>query len=418
MKNLLMCFAGIMFFVAGYAQAPLLKWEKSFSGNMSSFDSASVIKMYNADGSIYIAGTSDAYGTSNDILLIKRDFATGDTVWTRRYNGSANSDDQTVDMEINQATGDIYITGKSLGTGTAYDIITIKYSSSGILGWANRWNNTYINGDDIPKDIGIDNRGNIYVSAYTFNGSTGFAPTYEDLLVLVYNSAGTLTNYKKEDITSYKSDWILDAIVSNNGDVIMAGEYMYGTLSFGYSYVYVCGVKSSLSTFYPSSWGDITSIPVGGTKAVSTPDDFTFYNAMDIDNSNNVYIASVGDTIYKTGSYYKVIISKINSTGTIVWENKSGGSLKYQNIKVTVLKVDPNNSNVYAAGYESNANGNFDWFLIKYNSSGVFQWKVNKNGTDNGDDFAYDIAFDKLQNPIVVGNTRNASNNYDLTFIK
>ena len=35
--------------------------------------------------------------------------------------------------------------------------------------------------------------------------------------------------------------------------------------------------------------------------------------------------------------------------------------------------------------------------LIKYNSSGVFQWKVNKNGTDNGDDFAYDIAFDKLQ---------------------
>ena len=51
----------------------------------------------------------------------------------------------------------------------------------------------------------------------------------------------------------------------------MAGEYMYGTLSFGYSYVYVCGVKSSLSTFYPSSWGDITSIPVGGTKAVSTP---------------------------------------------------------------------------------------------------------------------------------------------------
>jgi len=79
------------------------------------------LKMNIADKSIYIAGTSDAYGTANDIRLIKRDYNTGDTLWTRHYNGPTNTDDRVVDMEINQTTGDIYITGKSMGFSTGYD---------------------------------------------------------------------------------------------------------------------------------------------------------------------------------------------------------------------------------------------------------------------------------------------------------
>jgi len=73
---------------------------------------------------------------------------------------------------------------------------------------------------------------------------------------------------------------------------------------------------------------------------------------------------------------------------------------------------------VYAAGYEKNSSGNLDWFVIKYNSSGDFQWRKTKNGTGNGNDIPNDIAFDEFQNPVVVGVTNNIGTNNDITFVK
>ena len=418
-KIYLFLLISIVFIVTVNAQTPLLKWAKTFNGKGASTDSTSVMKVYNLDKSIYIAGTSDAYGTANDIVLIKRDYATGDTLWTRRYNGPDNSDDQAVDMAINQTTGDVYITGKSLGAGTGYDIVTLKYSPSGVLGWVERWDNSTYHGDDIPKYIGIDNTGRIYVSAYTFDGNTGYPVYYDDLLVLVYNSLGSLTNSKKEDIGEgeLNDDLVGGAIVNNNGDIFIGGESMYGTINNGYSEVFVCGLKSNLSSYYPSSWGNIISVKIR-ENWLWTPDDFNFYNAMSLDNTDNVYIASLMDTITHAGTYFKIVFTKINSTGNILWQKKIDGNENYKNLRVNSIKVDPGNLNVYAVGYEKNSSGNFDWFVIKYNSAGVFQWRVNRDGSGHGNDMAYDLAFDNLQNPIVTGFTKNSNGNDDITLVK
>jgi hypothetical protein len=434
MKNMTTLLIGIIFYVNANAQIPQLSWEKLFNGKSASTDTSSIIKIYENDMSIYVAGASDAYGTANDILLIKRDYKTGDTLWTRHYNGTANGDDQVVDMEINQTTGDIYITGKSQWSGTGYDIVIIKYSANGDLGWATRWNNSAFNGDDFPKDIGIDGSGRVLISGYTYNKSGYYPYGDKNFLILSYNSNGLLLNSWLSSLLAYNSsvnnstDMIGGAIV-NSGQIFIAGEAMHGTVNNGYSRVFMCGLNTSnlgnpLTVNYYTcpentycGYENIipTTFPL---SSISTPDDLNFFNSMDVDNSNNAYLAFLYDTIYQNGTYYKIGIGKLNSNGRIVWNNKIGGQKKYTDLKVNCLKIDPNNLNVYAAGFEKNANGNFDWFIIKYNSSGVFQWRVNKNGSGNGNDIAYDIAFDEFQNPIVVGFTKNINTNNDITFVK
>jgi len=434
MKNLTTLFLGMLLFVTANAQIPQLSWAKSFNGKTASTDSSSIIKIYEYDNSIYSVGTSDAYGTANDILLIKRDYITGDTLWTRHYNGTANSDDQAVDMEINQTTGDIYVTGKSLGAGTGYDIVLIKYSAKGELSWAKRWNNSAFNGDDFPKDIGIDASGKILVSAYTYNKSNYHPYGDENFLVLSYNSNGLLNDSWLSSLLAFNSsnnnskDLVGGAFVNGN-QIFIAGEAMYGTVNNGFSRVFMCGLNTSglgysLTVNYYTcppnrSCGYIDIIPTTFPLSdISTPDDLNFYNSMDVDNSNNAYIAFLYDSIYQDGTYYKIGIGKLNSNGRIVWINEIGGQKKYTDLRVNRIKLDPNNLNIYAVGYEKNADGNFEWFIIKYNSSGVFQWRVNKNGSSNGNDIAYDIAFDEFQNPIVVGMTKNTTTNNDITFVK
>lgn len=66
MKNLFTLLIGIILFVTANAQTPQLAWAKTFGNKSAATDSTSVMKLYTADNSVYIAGTSDAFGKGND----------------------------------------------------------------------------------------------------------------------------------------------------------------------------------------------------------------------------------------------------------------------------------------------------------------------------------------------------------------
>lgn len=413
------------------AQTPQLAWQKTFSSKSAATDSTSLIKINTVENTVYIAGTSDAWGKGNDIVLIKRNITTGDTIWTRHYNGPANGDDQVADFVINQTTGDVYVTGKSMGNGTAYDVVTLKYLANGDLSWAKRWDNATDHADDIPKAIGLDNSGNVIIIGTTFQGGDN------DILHIAYNSSGVvlLGNYSSDNLSGYAASYNIygsmdnvgGARINNSGQVYVAGDFLIGSSTNGYSEVYSCGFKMSdigWSDLYSTScvgfWGmydetNYSGFPKGVT--ISTPDDFNIYNAMDMDNSNNVYLAFLNDTIVKSGQGYTARIAKVNSTGCQVWEKKYGKSSNARDLGIKSVKVDLS-GNVYIAGFEKNTSGNFDWVVIKYNSSGAFQWKATKKGTANGNDIPFDIAFDSYQNPYVAGLTKNTGTNKDITVVK
>jgi len=75
-------------------------------------------------GNVYVTGYSFLGGWT-DYLTIKYNPA-GDTVWTKRYNGPEGKSDDACAIALDNS-GNVYVTGLSVGTGTWYDYATIKY---------------------------------------------------------------------------------------------------------------------------------------------------------------------------------------------------------------------------------------------------------------------------------------------------
>jgi hypothetical protein len=84
-----------------------------------------------ADGNVYVTGSSFGAGNDADYATIRYD-AAGNPVWVMRYDGPAHGLDRATSVAVD-ADGNVFVTGESLGiydSGTlpAFpDYATIKY---------------------------------------------------------------------------------------------------------------------------------------------------------------------------------------------------------------------------------------------------------------------------------------------------
>src|SRR5438128_5751307 len=105
------------------------------------------------------------------ISLLEYD-TSGRQEWVARYNGPGNSEDVGHAIAVD-ATGNVYVTRESTGSGSGYDYATIKYNSSGTRQWVDRYNGPG-NGDDDARAIAIDGSGSVYVTGLSLGSGTGF----------------------------------------------------------------------------------------------------------------------------------------------------------------------------------------------------------------------------------------------------
>jgi hypothetical protein len=103
--------------------------------------------------------------------------------WVARYKGLGNLDDSAQAIALDRS-GNIYATGFSDGGGTGYDYATIKYNSAGQKEWVARYNGPGNDGD-LAQAIAVDDSGNVYVTGFSVGSGTGF-----DYATIKYNSAG------------------------------------------------------------------------------------------------------------------------------------------------------------------------------------------------------------------------------------
>lgn len=152
-------------------------------------DVATSIAVNKFTGDVFVTGYSDqnisSKVTNYDIATVKYSSA-GAELLTVRYNGSGNGIDRAVEMAILPASGasstNLVITGRTWN-GSNYDIITLKYNANLVQQWAAIYAGTK---DDEARDLFFESStGDIYVAGNTGTASHGF-----DVISLKYNSSG------------------------------------------------------------------------------------------------------------------------------------------------------------------------------------------------------------------------------------
>jgi len=127
---------------------------------------------------------------------------------------------------------------------------------------------------------------------------------------------------------------------------------------------------------------------------------------------NNSYITGYTGS---AGNSYEASLVKYNSSGQFQWVRKWGGS--YQDVGQAILINSTND--IYITGYTQNGFlGETDIFILKYNSTGGLQWSDVWGGS--GNDYSYGIAMDKNNNIFLGGNTNsyNAVNGSAMVLLK
>ncbi|MBD3285853.1 T9SS type A sorting domain-containing protein [candidate division WOR-3 bacterium] len=136
------------------------------------------------EGNVYVTGSSEGSGTENDYVTIKYNMA-GEEQWKTRYDGPASLDDGASDIALDDA-GNVYVTGYSTGSeiDSNYDYATVKYNSEGFEQWVARYDGP-VSGDDFPSDLTVDGSGNIYVTGTSVGSGTG-----RDYTTIKYSQSG------------------------------------------------------------------------------------------------------------------------------------------------------------------------------------------------------------------------------------
>jgi uncharacterized delta-60 repeat protein len=154
-------YATVMYNSVGQQQ-----WVARYSGPGNQLDEAAAIAIDDS-GNVYVTGESLNSEANLDYATIKYN-SFGQEQWVARYNGPANGNDSTHAMTVD-GSGNVYVTGSSEGSGTDY--ATVKYNSAGQEQWVARYNGPG-NFDDDAYAIAVDDSGNVYVTGRSI-GSAG-----------------------------------------------------------------------------------------------------------------------------------------------------------------------------------------------------------------------------------------------------
>jgi hypothetical protein len=148
-----------------YSSAGLELWSNLYNGPANGQDWANAV-VTDSSNNVIVTGFSDNGGSSWDYATIKYSSA-GIPLWTNRYNGPGNGADDPVTVAVD-ASGNVIVTGFSVGSGSGVDYLMIKYSSAGVPLWTNRYNGPG-NTDDYAMTMAQDHSGNIILTGYAID---------------------------------------------------------------------------------------------------------------------------------------------------------------------------------------------------------------------------------------------------------
>ncbi|MCX6640628.1 MAG: SBBP repeat-containing protein [bacterium] len=168
-------------------------WMARYNGPANINDEANSIAL-DSFGNVYVTGHSYSSWTGGDYATIKYD-VDGNQLWVARYNGSGNYEDAARSLTVD-SYGNVYVTGYSQGIWNNMDYTTIKYDSNGNQLWVARYNGPG-NNFDAASSLALDTFGNVYVTGRSVGSRTD-----KDFCTIKY-SATDLPNWQQPVATVF-----------------------------------------------------------------------------------------------------------------------------------------------------------------------------------------------------------------------
>lgn len=362
-------------------------WLQKYNGPADSTDYPGAL-VVDPSGNVYVAGSSYGIGSKSDFVVLKYN-SSGVQQWVQRYNGPANDGDNSYGLAVD-ASGNVYVTGSSYGGASSYDYYTIKYNSAGVQQWAQRYNGTG-NSFDSPSSIAVDNSGNVYIAGYSTGVGTGY-----DYLTIKYNSAGVQQWEQRYNGTGNSTDNVFSLKIDGSANVYITG--FSGGSGSGNDYLTIkyntAGVQQWLQRY--NGTGNGSDIARG----------------LVVDDSGNVYISG-----YTTGSTSGADMTtiKYNSGGIQQWLQIYNG-IGNSNDEVYALTKD-GSGNIYVTGFSTGSGTGSDYATLKYNAAGSPQWLQSYNGPTGNTDESYSVAVDASGYVYVTGGSQS-STGLDIATVK
>ena len=366
---------------------PLELWRRSMNGNTSGNDVAFAMAC-DTTGNAYVTGKSTNAGNNFDYLTVKYS-AGGIEQWRAALNGAGNAADTSFAIAVDPA-GNVVVSGQSEQDGSGVVSVTnpahltVKYNAMGLEQWRVALNGSGT-GSDTYSTLTTDAAGNIYTTAFADNNGSN------DLLVVKYAtgpgaSAVEVWRAFVNGAGSANSAALMAINVDSSGNVVVAGYRSNGVDND----FLVVKFDSNGQESWRATEGEntrLTSLYAAGAAG---------RNALALDGAGNAVVA--GQSGLANSSDF--VVAKVDRAGVEQWRavvDGTGGGTD----RAYAVATD-GSGNVYVAG-DSFAAGYSDFLTVRFNSSGVEQWRALAGRAPNTFNTVRALAVDPSGDVIVTG---------------
>ena len=204
---------GVDYLLVGHTALGAVSGTATYDGPAHGTDRAMAVAR-GADGSLYVTGFSKAKDGDLDVVTIKYGPA-GDRQWARRFNGRA--DDHDMGYEIFVRGASLYVAGTTQRPGHSQDLLLLKYDAvGGALKWVRCYDGSLHRGE-LPLGLAADGK-SVYVAGVENSSFAGGNAT-----VARYTPSGRLKWAKPTAGSRGGNDDWSDVAIAPGGGAVVTG---------------------------------------------------------------------------------------------------------------------------------------------------------------------------------------------------
>ncbi len=273
-------------------------WVRHYTAGLAPSRGEAAAVATDHDGNVYVTGWSHAGLDGSDFLTIKYD-ATGNELWSQRYNREAGSEDAAIRIAVHPDGGVVVC-----GTSNA-EVVTIRYGEDGVVQWlqihqSSWWSNSVV-------ALTVDDTGNVFVLMSRLEGLVKYGPSGQ-LLLPAPSGAGT-----SAVLTS-----LSNSAPSQSTRAMPPSYYSVGMGMDDSGYVYILRGMS----YWGWTNGYVDKLDGDGNVVweIGQPGSSS---AIAVDPLGNVYVAGDdGNTDYWYDEFSPMFsLTKYDATGSMVWRH-------------------------------------------------------------------------------------------------